>query len=132
MKDPDFKPRLVRLIFAGCTALAATVLAESPENGSNKHSGSRSRPQVIYHLPRASNYAATLHSQAKGQSTDVPVDSELPRANANAAPIEQQQTVTAPSSERRVKVRSNRAPVRQRSFMKSPGHGNGHGKSHKK
>src|SRR5205814_5686503 len=51
----------------------------------------RTKPQVIYHLPPASNYAATLHAQAKGQNNDLPIDNDMPvslqlsRANANAA-----------------------------------------------
>ena len=141
MKVPDFKFKLVRIICAGCAALAATALAESPETGPNKSAGSRTRPQIIYHLPPASNYAATLHSQAKGQNSELPIDSSMPtslqmsRANANAAAAQQQQTTAPPLQERHVeiKVRSNRSPVRQRSVIHSLGRGNGHAnKSHRK
>lgn len=141
MKVPDFKFKLVRIICAGCAVLAATVLAESPETGSNKSAMVRTRPQVIYHLPRASNYAATLHSQAKGQTNELPIDSSMPtslqmsRANANAAAAQEQQAAIAVPQERRaeIKVHSNRSPARQRSFNKSPGLGKGHGnKSHKR
>jgi hypothetical protein len=139
MKVPDFKLKLTRIICAGCVALAATVLAESPETGPTKSAVSRTRPQVIYHLPPASNYAATLHSQAKGQNGELPIDSSMPtslqmsRANANAA--QQLQTTPPPLQERhtKLKVRSNRSLIRQRSVIHSPGRGNWHGnKSHRK
>ena len=141
MKVPDFKLKLTRIICAGCVALAATVLAESPETGPTKSAVSRTRPQVIYHLPPASNYAATLHSQAKGQNGELPIDSSMPtslqmsRANANAAAAQQLQTTTPAlhESHAKLKVRSNRSSVRQRSVIQSPGRGNGHGnKSHRK
>jgi len=141
MKVPNFKFKLVRIICAGCVALAGTVVAESPDSGPNKSAASRTRPQVIYHLPPASNYAATLHSQAKGQNNELPIDSSMPtslqmsRTNANAAAAQQQQTAAAPLQERHVnlKVHSNRSPVRQRSSIHSPARGNGHGnKSHRK
>jgi hypothetical protein len=143
MKNPDFKLKLSCLLCAGCAALAGTLLAESPETGSNKNTASRTKPQVIYHLPPASNYAAILHSQAKSQNNDLPIDSSMPtslqmsRANANAAAAHQQETATPPPplQERRVKtrVRANRLPAQSRSSMKAPGHGNAHGnKSHKK
>jgi hypothetical protein len=142
MKDPDFKPKLIRLVCAGCAALAVSVLAQSPETGSNRNAGSRGRPQVIYHLPPASNFAATLHSQAKGQNNEVPVNSsmptslQIPRANPNAARVPQPQGATPPPQERRVKtaVRSNRSPARPHSsFVKPQSHGNGHGnKSHRR
>ena len=141
MKVPDFTSRLVRIICTGCAALAATALAESAETGPNKSAVSRTRPHVIYHLPPASNYAATLHSQAKGQTGELPIDSSMPtslqmsRANANAAAAQQLQSTPPPLQERhaKLKVRSNRSPVRQRSVIHSPGRGNGHGnKSHGK
>ena len=65
---------------------------------------------MIYHLPASSNYAATLHSQAKGQSNDLPVDSSMPtslqisRANANAAAAQaREEAVTPPPPEPKVK-----------------------------
>ena len=141
MKVPGFKSSLIRIICAGCAVLVATVLAESPETKSNKSVVSRPPPQVIYHLPPTSNYAATLHSQAKGQNNELPIDSSMPtslqmsRANANAAAAQQQQTAPPPLQERHVKIKvhSTRSSARQRSFINSPGHGNSHGnKSHKK
>jgi hypothetical protein len=139
MKVPGFN-NLVRVICTGCAGLAATVLAETPESGSKKNAGSRTRPQVIYHLPPASNYAATLHSQAKGQNNELPIDGSMPTSlqmsRANAASAQQGQAAATPSpQERRVKnkVHSNRSPAGQRSFINSTVRGNSHGnKSHKK
>ena len=141
MKVPNFKFNLVRIICVGCAVLAATVLAESPETGANKSAASRPRPQVIYHLPHTSNYAATLHSQAKAQNNDLPIDSSMPtslqmsRANANASSAPEQEQPNPLPRERHVKIKvhSNRSPAGQRSFINSPGRGNSHGnKSHKK
>ena len=103
MKNPDFTLKLIRLLAVALTALVSSVmLAEPPEPGTPKNI-SRSKPQVIYHLPPASNYGATLHSQAKGQNNTLPIDSDMPtslqmsRANANAAAAQQQQTQDTPS-----------------------------------
>jgi hypothetical protein len=138
MKVPDFKLRLIQFACAGCAALAATALGEPPETGSNKNAVSRTRPQVIYHLPPASNYAATLHSQAKGQNNEPPIDSSMPtslqmsRGNPNASDVQPQHAATPSSRQRRVRI-NNRSPVRQKSFINSPGRGSSHGnKSHKK
>jgi hypothetical protein len=126
MKNRSLKSRLVWLVCIGSAVLSATVMAQPPENGANKKP--RSRPQVIYHLPPSSSYGATLHSQAKGQNNEVPVESGTPSAaqiqrdNPNAATSPQQQKVTRP-------VQSNRPASRQRSSNKAPGHGN---KPHKK
>jgi hypothetical protein len=133
MKNPGFKSKLVRLVCTGCAVLSATVVAQPPETGANKKP--RSRPQVIYHLPPSSSYGATLHSQAKGQSNEVPVESGTPAAppppprdTPNPATALQQQT---PRPQRNVtrRVQSNRP----RSLSKAPVHGNSHpNKSHKK
>ena len=90
MKNLGFQHRSVWLGGAALLVLTAAVLAQPPE-ASTKKPVARPRPQVIYHLPPSSNSAATLHSQAKGQNNDLPVDSSMPtslqmsRANANAA-----------------------------------------------
>jgi hypothetical protein len=141
MKNPGLQHNLVRL---GCTALLAltvTVRAEPPETPSKKSATSRTKPQVIYHLPPSSNYAATLHSQAKGQGNELPIDSSMPtslqmsRANANAAAT-QQQSPTPPPQERSVKrpkLPSHRSQARTGPSVKSIGPGNSHGnKPHKK
>jgi hypothetical protein len=144
MKNPGLQHNLVRL---GCTALLAlsvTVRAEPPETPSKKSATSRTKPQVIYHLPPSSNYAATLHSQAKGQGNELPIDSSMPtslqmsRANANAAAAQaqQQESPTPPPQERSVKrpkLPSHRSRVRTDPSVKSIGPGNSHGnKSRKK
>jgi hypothetical protein len=96
------------------------------------------KPQIVYHLPRTSSYAAALHSQAKGQSNDLPIDSTMPtslqmsRAAANAAAAQARQESAAPAEAspprpvKRPKVQSYRVP-------KGRGPGNSHrNKSHKK
>lgn len=139
MKNPVFTHKLIRLLSVGSLVVAVTVAAESPETGTNKSRVSRPRPQVIYHLPPASNYAATLHSQAKNQNNELPVDSSMATSlqtshlNANEAAA-QQEAATPPPRERIVKprMRSNRPQIQPHSF-KSSGHGNGRGNhSHKK
>ena len=131
MKNRGFKSRLVRLVCTGSAVLSATVMAQPPETGPNKKP--RSRPQVIYHLPP--NNAATLHSQAKGQNNDAPVESgtpaaaQGPRDNPNAATALQQQAPRPAPQESKV----TRQTARPRSVHKPPGQGNPHGnKSHKK
>ena len=105
MKDPGFHCRLVWLGWAALLALTGTVLAQPPD-ASKKKPVARPRPQVIYHLPASSNSAATLHSQAKGQNNDLPIDSGMPtslqisRTNANAAAAQaREQAVTPPPPE---------------------------------
>ena len=128
MKVPGFNS-CIRTICVGCLVLANSAVAASPEAGSHKSAGSRTRPQVIYHLPSTSNYAATLHSQAKGQNHKMPVENSMP------APVAQQpQAVILPPQERptKTKVHSSRSANRQRSFINSSARGNGRGhKSHK-
>jgi hypothetical protein len=109
MKNPGFQCKSVWLGWAALFALAGTVLAQPP-NASTKKPVARPRPQVIYHLPSSSNSAATLHSQAKGQGNELPIDSGMPsslqisRANANAAAAQaREQPVTSPPPESRVK-----------------------------
>lgn len=134
MKDPGFKYNLVWLLSIVSLAMVGTAGAEAPETGPKKSGSSRGRPQVIYHLPPSSPYAATLHSQAKGQNNELPTDNSLPSQIAPpSAP--QQQTPLPSIQERRVspKLKSNRSRPRSRSVAKPPGHGNPHAnKSHKK
>ena len=140
MKDPDFKLNLVLLVCAVCLGLATTGPAQSPETGVKRSTVLRARPQVIYHLPPASNYAATLHSQAKGQITEPPIDSsptslQMFRADPDAAPVQQLQRPPMPFQQRSVKNKAprNRSQIRPHSFARPPGHGNPHGhKSHRK
>jgi hypothetical protein len=140
MRNPAFKVRLVRFLVLGSTAVAATAMAQPPETGSSKRAASRTRPQIIYHLPRSSNYAGTLHSQAKSQNSELPNDSAMPNPIQNSRPdvnpaVQPQQQAPQPSfQQQRVKpkVKANRSQARPHSFAKPPGGGNPHGKSHKK
>jgi hypothetical protein len=111
MKNPGFQCKSVWLGSAALFALAGAVLAESPDV-STKKPAARPRPQVIYHLPSSSNSAATLHSQAKGQNSDLPTDTSMPksppisRGNANAPAAQaREQPMTSPPPEPRVKPR---------------------------
>lgn len=118
----------------------------------------RAKPQIIYHLPRSSSYAATLHSQAKTQSHPLPIDSSMPlslqmsRAAANEAAaraqqeqqlqqqqLQQQQQQAPPkvnSSRRqrvkRTKVHPNQPQMRKQGPGKARGPGSSHGKGKKK
>jgi hypothetical protein len=137
MKDPGFRNKIVWLGWVAFFALIGTLLAQPPETGSTKTPAPRTKPQVIYHLPRSSNYAATLHSQAKGQNNDLPVDSsmptslQIPRPNANPAAVRAQPEPVTPS----LKEPSGKRPKLQskRSFHSKPkGRGDSHGNPHKK
>jgi hypothetical protein len=140
MKNPGFKSKLVLLVCTGSAVLSATVVAQPPETGPKKPP--RTRPQVIYHLPPSSSYGATLHSQAKGQNNDMPVESgtpsaaQPPRENPNVATALQQQTPRPAPEERKVsreRVQSNRPVSRPRPVHKPSAQGNPHGnKGHKK
>jgi hypothetical protein len=139
MKNPEFRHKLLRLLCASSIVMAVTVAAESPEIGTARSRPSRARPQVIYHLPAASNYSATLHSQAKNQNHELPIDNPVPapvqpvHANANAPAAEQPVAIRRQKPNLKARGRSNRPPARPHSFGKSAGHGNGHANhSHKK
>jgi hypothetical protein len=141
MKDPGFQLILARLIFAASLALTGAVCAQPPDQTPNKKPVARTKPQVIYHLPPSSNYAATLHSQAKAQNNDLPIDGDMPtslqisRANANAAAAQaRQEAPTPPPQKPQVappKGPSHRSVRSQSVKAKGPArpHGN---KSHKK
>jgi hypothetical protein len=141
MKDPGFQNTPAWLLWVALLALTGTVLAQPPETGPNKTPAARTKPQVIYHLPPSSNYAATLHSQAKGQNNDLPIDSSMPasvqmsRANANAAAVQAQQEAATPplkeSSGKPPKLQSNRS-FHSKPSVKVKGRGNSPGNSHKK
>ena len=139
MKNPSLTRKLIQFLSATSLAAAVTVGAQ-PDTSTTKSRAPRARPQVIYHLPPASNYAATLHSQAKSQNNELPIDSSMPtsvqtlHANANTDAA-QQPAASQPPHQRQLKprARSNRAQGRPHSFGKSSGRGNGHGNhSHKK
>lgn len=137
MKDPSFNRNLLRLLCGGWMVFAGLVLAQSPENGPVKRPAPRAKPQVIYHLSRSSNYAASLHSQAKSQNSEMqdddggPVSLQMSRATPTPLPAPPSAAASGPERQMKPKVRSNRS--QPRSFAKPPGHGNGHGnKSRKK
>jgi hypothetical protein len=152
MIRPHFHHRLLVLIaFAAIWGLGFAARAEQPPAESKSAPAPRAKPQVIYHLPRTSTYAATLHSQAKGQGNALPIDSDMPvslqmsRAAANAAGAQAQEEPSASpgnakateaarqSTLRRSKVPSNRPHLRSHNSSKGQGPGNSSGnKSHKK
>jgi hypothetical protein len=149
MIRPHFHHRfLVLIAFVAIWGLGPAAPAEQPPTESKSASAPRAKPQVIYHLPRTSTYAATLHSQAKGQSNALPIDSSMPtslqisREAANAQA--QEEPAASPknaksaeaaqqSTSRRSKMHSNRSHVRSHPSPKGRGPGNSRGnKSHKK
>jgi len=102
----------------------------------------RSKPQIIYWLPRNSNYAATLHSQAKTQTHPLPIDNsmspslQMSRAAANeaAAREQQQQQLQQQQLQQQPKVNSSRQQrIKPSKFqsnqpqMRKPGPGKGRG-----
>lgn len=155
MNTPRFHRRLARLVLPALLSfVVSSARAEPPatphENASKNPPSARSKPQVIYHLPPSSAYAATLHSQAKRQGNSLPIDSSMPtslqmsRAAANSAAAEAQPE-PAPSSNpgqsentsvrKRVlksKATSNRPPARSRPSVKGKGPAIHADKSHKK
>jgi len=131
MNNPEFNVRLIRLLFVGWTAMAVTALAQPPDAGSVRRA-SRTRPQIIYHLPPASNYAATLHSQAKAQNNELPNES-MPIPPQNSHPNVNVQQQQGPPTDLQVNPKPKANHGHSRSFAKPSSHGNPHGnKSHKK
>jgi hypothetical protein len=131
MSNPIFQVLSIRLACTALLAATVTLRAEPPENRPNK---TRTKPQIIYHLPPSSPYAERLHSQAKGQNSDLsndnlPLSLQTPHPTPNAAPAPQQQSPISGPSEHNVKPRerSSRAQPRSRSFAKPSSHGNGNG-----
>ena len=132
----------------------------SPPPAQVKTAPPRSKPQIIYRLPRNSNYASTLHSQAKTQSHPLPIDDSMPpslqmsRAAANEAAAreqqrqqqqqqqqqqQEQQRQTAPkansSRQQRIKpskFHSNQSQLRKQGPGKSRSPGSSRGKGGKK
>ena len=112
----------------------------------------RAKPQIIYRLPRNSNYAATLHSQAKTQSHPLPIENtmspslQMSRQAANEAAAreqqkqqQQQQQQNAPkantSRSQRIKpskFHSNHPQMRKHGPGKGRGPGFSRGKGRKK
>jgi hypothetical protein len=141
--------------FAACLCLLGSVAAHAQPQAGQTDGGAkavviaRSKPQVIYHLPRSENYPATLHSQAKGRTDLLPVDPDMPtslqlsRSRANAAALDADaetanrpdpnpEKATTPPPKRTVKRSPAKAP-RVHAISPGRGHGNPHpGKGHKK
>lgn len=161
MTFPRFHPRFSTLIaLAAIWVPASFAQAEQPPAISPPPAQvktappPRAKPQIIYRLPRNSNYAATLHSQAKTQSHPLPIDNtmspslQMSRAAANEAAAreqqqqqlkQQQQQQTAPkvnsSRQERVKppkVQSNQPQMRKQGPGKGRGPGASRGKGRKK
>src|SRR4051794_13155765 len=115
-------------------AFAAGLLLLVPMSTRGEQPPSRrSKPQVIYQLPRTSTYAATLHSQAKmegNQRIERPSQSRIPVPEIQQAPerpiAEAPQTEVQPRRNQTV-TRPSKAPSRR---MVSPGRGNGNGHGH--
>jgi hypothetical protein len=143
MKNPGLPLKLMLLLSTNFLALTATLRAEAPPSAAETRaartpSGTRTRPQVIYRVRPASNYAATLHSQEKTEPNELPIDSSMPaslqhsRENANAAAAEaraRQEAAGRHRSSPRPRIQKKqmmRAPM----SVKSKSHGNGN-KGHK-
>lgn len=138
MKNPGFQFSLVRLVCAIVFAFTPLLSAESPPSTpevkpAKAPNATRTKPQIIYHVRPASNYAATLHSQEKTQNNELPIDGDMPtslqlsRSNANAETRPQQQAVIVERQQKRPKIQKGQGRRPQFS-VKSHGHGN---KGHK-
>jgi hypothetical protein len=142
MKIPEYQNSLVWLVCAIFVVAFTGGLRAEPDKPASK-SVTRTRPQVIYHVRPASNYAATLHAQAKTQTNnDLPIDSNMPtslqisRENANAEAAEartRQEAAERPRPTPRPKVQKRQQMMRPPMSVKSNGHGSkAHGpKGHK-
>jgi hypothetical protein len=135
MKTPGI--HLTFALAVGLVLLFPPGTKAEPPSSSNENSR-RSKPQVIYHLPRTAAYGATLHSQAKTER-ELPV--ERP-SQARASDPEVQQAperaiAEAPKNEmqaqRKQAVRrspSKASPQRMVRPARGKGNGNSHGGGH--
>lgn len=141
MKIPECRNRLIWLIGAMLYLAFCGGLCAEPDKPASK-GATRTRPQVIYHVRPASNYAATLHAQAKTQNNDLPIDSSMPpslqhsRENANAEAADarvRQEAAERQYSSPRPKVQKRQQAMHAPMSVKSHGHSaKGHGpKGHK-
>jgi hypothetical protein len=138
MKNPGFQFSLLSFACATLFALSVELRAEPPASAPDVQAtkvapGTRTKPQIIFHVRPASNYAATLHSQEKTRSHDLPIDENMPtslqlsRSNANAEARVQQEAAVRESNQKRPKIQGTQVK-RPQSSVKSKGHGN---KGHK-
>src|SRR5205085_2331559 len=95
MKVPCSHNRAIGIVvaFIAVCGLVSWGLAQpppvaAPPAESNSVQPPKTKPQVIYHLPPASDYAAALHSQAKTPHYAPPADNSGPavRPSANDSP----------------------------------------------
>jgi hypothetical protein len=138
MKNPGFQSSLVWFVCAIVFAFSVELRAEPPPSAptvqpSKAPPGTRTKPQIIFHVRPASNYAATLHSQEKTRNHDLPIDEDMPaslqlsRSKANAEARAQQETAVRERTEKRPNI--HRYHVQRPQFSAKPkGHGN---KGHK-
>ena len=143
MRNPGFQLSLIPFVCAPLFALSAMLRAEPPTSApvvqqSKVPPAARTKPQIIYHVRPASNYAATLHSQQKTQNNDLPIDGDMPtslqlsHSNANAEARAQHEAAVVERNRTRPKI--EKSPGKRSPFsVKSKGHGGkGHGgKGHK-
>ena len=138
MENPGVQFRWLWFLGVSCIALGGTLHAQTPPNSSDPRApkAQRTKPQVIYHVRPASNYAATLHSQEKTQNIDLPVDRgtpiplQVPRENPNLPAVG-----APPRPEAAVTQRPSARPKVQKKQMARPpmsvkSHGHGKGKKH--
>src|SRR3954463_10650349 len=115
MRNPGFQLSLVPFVCAFLFALSTILRAEPPTNApvvqqSKVSPVARTKPQIIYHVRPASNYAATLHSQQKTQNNDLPIDGDMPtslqlsHSNANAEARAQQEAALIERNRTRPKI----------------------------
>ena len=139
MKNPGFQFSVVSFACAILFAFSVELRAEPPTSPPDVQSskvapGTRTKPQIIFHVRPASNYAATLHSQEKTRNHDLPIDENMPtslqlsRSNANAEARAQQEAAVRERTQKRPKIQGTQGK-RPQSSMKSKGHGN---KGHKR
>ena len=129
MRNPGFQLSLVPSVCAILLALSAMLRAEPPPNApaaqSSKVSpGARTKPQIIYHVRPASNYAATLHSQQKTQNNELPTDNETPSSRPSPTPEARPQPQAAPVERNRKPPKIQKSQVQRPQFsVKSKGYG---------
>lgn len=119
---------------AVCLGLLFSLSTRAEPPSSSNESSRRSKPQVIFHLPRTPANGATLHSQAKTER-ELPVE-RPPQARPSDPEIQQapeRAIAEAPKNEVKPQRKQNvrRSPAKgspQR--MVSPGRGKGNGNSH--
>jgi hypothetical protein len=143
MIRPRFLYQVGLLIAVAAIWGASSVLgaeqppAVTPPAESKSAQRPNAKPQVIYRLPRTSSYAATLHSQAKSQSSPLPADNKpaeaRPEQTQSPSGNQLKNAMTSPQQKvKRPKMQSTRPKMRGPGPSKARGPGKSHGKSGKK